>query len=149
MPVRVKKKSTFMLRKEDAKKNWYIVDATNQTLGRLATKVADLLRGKNRVTFTPHVDSGDFVIVLNADKINTTGAKMRDKIYYTHSYYSGGLKETSLQDQLKKDSTKVILAAVKGMLPKNSLARKQLTKCKVYTGSEHPHVAQNPVTIKL
>jgi len=147
--LKIKHRKTFSLKKEEAERKWYILNAEGKTLGRIATRVADLLRGKGKVVFTTHVDCGDFVVITNADKLKVTGQKDKDKMYYSHSQYGGGLKETSLEDQLKKDSRKVILAAVKGMLPKSRLARKQLTKCKVFKGAEHDHVAQNPATLEL
>lgn len=140
---------SFVLKPADAEKNWYIVNAENQTVGRIATKIADILRGKTNPKYTPHTDSGDFVVVVNADKVKFTGNKLDQKIYYKHSGYVGGLKERTAREQLERQPTKVLMSAVKGMLPKNSLGRKQLTKLKVYAGTEHDHEAQKPVEINL
>ena len=123
---------------------WYVVDAEGQTLGRLATRIADTLRGKGKAEYTPHVDTGDFVVVVNAEKIAVTGSKLDTKIYYRHSGYPGGIKQRTLREQLERRPTEVIRKAVKGMLPRNRLARRQITKLKVYAGPEHPHQAQNP-----
>ena len=125
-----------------------MVDADAQTLGRLATEIADVLRGKGKPAYTPHVDTGDFVIVVNAEKIHVTGKKLEQKIYYRHSGYPGGLRERTLAEQLKRRPEEVIRKAVKGMLPKNKLASAQLRKLKVYAGPDHPHSAQNPVPLK-
>jgi large subunit ribosomal protein L13 len=144
-----KKIRTFVLKKEEVKNPWVLVDAKDRTLGRLATKLADILRGKDLPTYTPHVDSGSFVVVVNAEKIKVTGDKLQQKKYYTYSGYAGGLKERTLAEQLQKAPEKVITHAVKGMLPKNKLADKLLTKLKVYRGAEHPHAAQKPVQVKL
>jgi len=138
-----------VLKPADAEKNWYIVNAENQTVGRIATKIADILRGKINPKYTPHTDSGDFVVVVNADKVKFTGNKLDQKIYYKHTGYIGGLKERTAREQLERQPTKVLMSAVKGMLPKNTLGRKQLTKLKVYAGTEHDHEAQKPVEIKL
>ncbi len=140
---------SFVLKPADAEKNWYLVDASGLTVGRLATKLADVLRGKNNPKYTPHTDSGDFVVVVNADKVVFTGNKLDQKVYYKHSGYVGGLKERTAREQLDRQPTKVLMAAVKGMLPKNSLGRKQLTKLKVFAGSEHAHEAQQPQELKL
>jgi large subunit ribosomal protein L13 len=123
------------------------VDAEGQTLGRLATRIADTLRGKGKPTYTPHVDTGDFVIVVNADKIVVTGNKLDQKRYYRHSGYPGGLRSRTLREQLDRRPTEVIRTAVKGMLPRNKLASRQITKLKVYAGPEHPHAAQNPTEL--
>jgi large subunit ribosomal protein L13 len=128
----------------EVERKWYIVDAEGQTLGRLASEVASILRGKFKPEFTPHVDTGDFVIVINADKIKLTGKKLTDKIYYTHSLYPGGLKATPAGVMLQKRPDRMFELAVKGMLPKNSLGRQMFTKLKVYAGAEHPHAAQKP-----
>jgi large subunit ribosomal protein L13 len=125
-------------------RKWYVVDAEGQTLGRLATQIADTLRGKRKPQYTPHVDTGDFVVVVNAEKIHVTGKKLDDKIYYRHSGYPGGLKQRTLREQLDRRPTEVLRMAVKGMLPRNRLARKQLTKLKIYAGPQHPHEAQRP-----
>jgi large subunit ribosomal protein L13 len=128
-------------------RNWVVVDATGQTLGRLATQVADRLRGKTKPEYTPHCDVGDFVVVVNAERISVTGNKREDKIYYRHSGYPGGLRQRTLGEQLERRPTEVLRKAVKGMLPRNRLARRQLTKLKIYAGPEHPHEAQNPTAL--
>src|SRR5882672_8917264 len=130
-------------------RRWLIVDAEGQTLGRLATRIADALRGKRKPTYTPHIDTGDFVVVVNAEKISVTGNKRRDKKYYRHSGYPGGLRERTLEEMLARRPEEVIRLAVKGMLPRNRLARKQLTKLKVYAGPDHPHAAQQPLPMEL
>ena len=140
---------TYVATPQDRERNWLLVDAEGQTLGRLATQIADALRGKRKPTYTPHVDTGDFVIVVNAEKISVTGQKLQEKKYYRHSGYPGGLKSRTLNDMLERRPEEVIRLAVKGMLPKNRLARKQLTKLKVYAGPEHPHVAQQPKPLEL
>lgn len=125
-------------------RKWYVVDATNMTLGRLAAEVAKVLRGKNKPIFTPHMDTGDYVIVVNAEKVKVTGKKMDQKIYYHHSDYVGGMKETTLKEMMAKKPVRVIELAVKGMLPKGPLGRQMYTKLHVYAGAEHPHMAQKP-----
>jgi large subunit ribosomal protein L13 len=140
---------TYVANSNDRQRDWLVVDATGQTLGRLATRIADALRGKNKPVYTPHVDTGDFVIVVNAEKIAVTGNKLADKKYYRHSGYPGGLKVRTLAEQLERRPEEVIRKAVKGMLPRNRLARKQLTKLKVYAGPEHPHVAQKPQPMEI
>ena len=135
---------TYSAKPGEVTREWYLVDAEGKTLGRLATQIADTLRGKGKPQFTPHVDTGDFVIVVNADKIAVTGNKLDQKKYYRHSGYPGGLKTRTLREQLERRPTEVLRVAVKGMLPKNRLARQQLTKLKIYAGPEHPHEAQNP-----
>jgi large subunit ribosomal protein L13 len=140
---------TYVANSNDRQRDWLVVDATGQTLGRLATRIADALRGKNKPEYTPHVDTGDFVIVVNAEKISVTGKKLTDKKYYRHSGYPGGLKVRTLAEQLERRPEDVIRKAVKGMLPRNRLARKQITKLKVYAGPEHPHVAQKPQTMEI
>jgi large subunit ribosomal protein L13 len=135
---------TYSAKPGEVQRDWYLVDAEGQTLGRLATRIADRLRGKGKPEFTPHVDTGDFVVVVNAEKIAVTGKKLDDKIYYRHSGYPGGLRERSLREELERVPTEVIRRAVKGMLPRNRLGRRQLTKLKVYAGPEHPHAAQEP-----
>ena len=135
---------TFNLKAENVERRWYVVDAEGQTLGRLATRIADTLRGKGKPEYTPHVDSGDFVVVVNAEKIAVTGKKLDDKRYYRHSGYPGGLRSRTLREQLDRRPTEVIRKAVKGMLPRNRLANRQITTLKVYAGPEHPHQAQNP-----
>ncbi len=140
---------TFTATPATRERNWLVVDASGQTLGRLATRIADALRGKDKPTYTPHIDTGDFVIVVNAEKIAVTGNKRKDKRYYRHSGYPGGLRSRSLQDMLERRPEEVIRLAVKGMLPRNRLARKQLTKLKVYAGPDHPHQAQQPREMEL
>ena len=135
---------TYTAKPGEIEREWFLVDAEGQTLGRLATRIADTLRGKNKPVYTPHVDTGDFVIVVNAEKIHVTGNKLDQKMYYRHSGYPGGLKSRTLREQLDRRPTEVLRAAVKGMLPKNRLARQQLTKLKIYAGPEHPHGPQNP-----
>jgi large subunit ribosomal protein L13 len=140
---------TYVATPLDRERNWLLVDAEGQTLGRLATQIADALRGKRKPTYTPHVDTGDFVVVINAEKISVTGAKLHEKMYYRHSGYPGGLKKRTLNDMLERRPEEVIRLAVRGMLPKNRLARKQLTKLKVYAGPEHPHEAQKPQKLEI
>ncbi len=140
---------TYVTKPADVERNWYVVDAEGQTLGRLASQVATILRGKHKPTYSPAVDCGDFVIVLNADKVAVTGRRLEQKKYYRHSLYIGGLKEISLRDQLQKNPERVIESAVKGMLPKNALGRKMFKKLKVYAGTEHPHQAQQPQPLEL
>jgi large subunit ribosomal protein L13 len=129
--------------------DWYVVDAQGQTLGRLATRVATILRGKHKPSFTPHVDCGDYVVIVNAEKIHVTGQKMDQKKYYRHSGYPGGLKEVTLRDQLQKFPDRVLESAVRGMLPKNRLGRRMFKKLKVYAGPDHPHQAQQPKSLEL
>ena len=138
--------TTYSIKASEIERKWYVIDAEGKVLGRLATEVAKLLKGKHKPTYTTHMDVGDFVIVVNADKIVFTGNKLEDKIYRRHTGYIGNMKEISAKDQMAKDSTKVIMDAVKGMLPKNSLGRQMLTKLRVYAGSEHEHAAQKPET---
>ncbi|MHB8793017.1 MAG: 50S ribosomal protein L13 [Thermoleophilia bacterium] len=140
---------TYVAKPSNIERNWLIVDAKDQRLGRLATRIADNLRGKTKPVYTPHIDTGDFVIVINADRIAVTGRKMENKIYYRHTGYPGGLKQRTLAEMMKKKPEEVIRLAVKGMLPKNRLGRAQLRKLKIYTGSEHPHAAQNPEEMQL
>ncbi len=135
---------TYSAKPGELAREWYVVDAEGKTLGRLATRIADTLRGKDKPQFTPHVDTGDFVVVVNAEKIAVTGKKLDDKIYYRHSGYPGGLKQRTLRDQLERRPTEVLRKAVKGMLPRNRLGAAQLRKLKVYAGPEHPHAAQQP-----
>ena len=135
---------TFMASTATIDRKWYVVDATDMTLGRLASEVAKVLRGKNKPIFTPHIDCGDNVIVINAEKIKVTGKKMDQKVYYHHSDYVGGLKEATLREKLEKKPEQVIELAVKGMLPKGPLGRQMFTKLHVYAGSEHKHEAQKP-----
>ena len=136
--------NSFMANPAKVERKWYVVDATGYTLGRLASEVAKVLRGKNKPVFTPHVDTGDYVIVVNADNIKVTGKKLDQKIYYHHSDYVGGMKETTLREMLAKKPEKVVELAVKGMLPKGPLGREMFTKLHVYAGVEHPHAAQQP-----
>ncbi len=140
---------TFTATPSTRERNWLVVDATGQTLGRLATRIADALRGKHKPTYTPHIDTGDFVIVVNAEKISVTGNKRTDKRYYRHSGYPGGLRSRSFEEMLERRPEEIIRLAVKGMLPRNRLARKQLTKLKVYAGPDHPHQAQQPREMEL
>ena len=140
---------TWNAKPNEVERKWWVVDATGQTLGRLATQIATTLRGKDKPQFTPHVDTGDFVVVLNSDKINIKGNKAFDKMYYRHTGYFGGLKETTYKDMLEKDPDFIIQNAVKGMLPKNKLSNQIIKKLKIYRGTEHPHDAQNPQLMTL
>ncbi len=140
---------TWNAKKETVERRWYVVDAEGQTLGRLATQIADTLRGKRKPEYTPHVDTGDFVVVVNADKISVTGKKLEQKTYYRHSGYPGGLRSRTLAEELERRPTEVLRKAVKGMLPRNRLARDQIGKLKVYAGPEHPHEAQRPEPLPL
>ena len=140
---------TYSAKPLEVERKWYVIDAEGQTLGRLATVCANLLRGKTKPEYTPNVDTGDFVIVINAVKIQVTGKKETDKIYYHHTMYPGGLKAISFKDLMAKDPTKAIEKAVKGMLPHNTLGAQQFTKLKVYAGAEHPHEAQKPVVYEM
>ena len=135
---------TFMASPSTIERKWYVVDATVYTLGRLASEVAKVLRGKNKAIFTPHIDTGDYVIVVNADKIKVTGKKLQQKIYYNHSDYVGGMRETTLKEMMEKKPERVIELAVKGMLPKGPLGRQMYKKLHVYAGPEHDHAAQKP-----
>ena len=135
---------TYMANPDTIERKWYVVDADGKTLGRLASEVAKVLRGKNKPQFTPHIDTGDYVIVVNAEKIKVTGKKLDQKIYYHHSDYVGGMKETNLKEMLAKKPEKIIELAVKGMLPKGPLGREMIKKLYVYAGNEHPHAAQKP-----
>ena len=140
---------TYNAKPGEVSRDWYLVDADGQTLGRLATRIADTLRGKRKPQYTPHVDTGDFVVVVNADKIHVTGNKLDQKRYYRHSGYPGGIRSRTLREQLDRRPTEVLRVAVKGMLPRNRLARQQLTKLKMYSGPEHPHAAQAPTPLEL
>ena len=140
---------TFMASPSTIDRKWYVIDADGMTLGRLASEAAKILRGENKPIFTPHEDTGDYVIVINADKITVTGRKLEQKIYYNHSDYVGGMKETDLKTMLAKKPERVIELAVKGMLPKGPLGRKMIKKLFVYAGSEHPHQAQKPEALEL
>lgn len=135
---------TLSAKPADVQHDWVIVDADGEILGRLATRIADALRGKGKTNFTPHVDTGDYVVVINCDRIRVTGQKLDQKIYYRHSGYPGGLRERTLAEQLERDSTEVVRHAVKGMLPKSKLGAAQLRKLKLYKGADHPHEAQQP-----
>ena len=141
--------NSFMANPDKIERKWYVVDAEGCTLGRLSSQIASVLRGKNKPVFTPHVDTGDYVIVVNADKVKVTGKKMDQKVYYNHSDYVGGMKETNLKEMLATKPEKVIELAVKGMLPKGPLGRQMLTKLHVYAGAEHPHAAQKPEVLKF
>ncbi len=140
---------TYVANKADRERNWLLVDASGQTLGRLATQIANALRGKRKPAYTPHVDTGDFVVVVNAERIAITGNKRTDKKYYRHSGYPGGLKTRTLAEMLDRRPEEVIRLAVKGMIPRTRLGRKQLTKLKVYAGPEHPHAAQQPRPMEI
>jgi large subunit ribosomal protein L13 len=139
---------TYQAKKEDIEHKWYLVNAEGKVLGRLSTELAKILKGKNKPTYTPHVDTGDFVIVVNAGKITLTGKKMKDKIYYHHTGYPGGIKEMSAEKLLARKPTEMIRMAVRGMLPKNSLGRQMLRKLKIYAGPNHPHEAQKPISLE-
>ena len=139
---------TYSAKPLEAERKWYILDAEGQTLGRLAVLAADLLRGKKKPQFTPNVDTGDFVIIINAEKIQVTGRKETDKIYYHHTGYPGGLKAASFRDLMKKNPVLPLEKAIKGMLPHNTLGQEQFNKLKIYAGSEHPHAAQKPIAYK-
>ncbi len=140
---------TYTAKPTDRDRRWIVVDASGHTLGRLATQIANALRGKRKPEYTPHIDTGDFVIVINAEKVSVTGNKRNDKRYYRHSGYPGGLRSRTFQEMLDRRPEEIIRLAVKGMLPRNRLARKQLTKLKVYAGPEHPHIAQKPQPMKI
>ena len=140
---------TFTLKAKDIKKNWYLIDAENQVLGRLSTKIAQLIRGKEKPEFTPHLDMGDFVIVVNADKVKVSGNKEKSKTYWHHTGFPGGQRESSLSELREKFPDRIITNAVKGMLPHNRLGRKILKNLKVYADDSHPHEAQNPIKIEL
>lgn len=140
---------TYSPKPQDIQRTWYVVDADGQTLGRLASRIAHILRGKHKTIFAPHMDTGDFVIVINAEKIRVTGDRLDSKIYYRHSKYQGGLKAITLRDQLAKFPDRPITDAVKGMLPKGALGHQMIKKLKVYKGTAHPHDAQKPVELKF
>lgn len=140
---------TYFATNETIEHKWYLVDASDKVLGRLASQIAKYLRGKHKPEYTPHADAGDYIVVINAAQIKVTGKKEQDKVYYRHSGYPGGLKETRFKQLQEKDPTKIIELAVKGMLPKNPLGRAMLRKLKVYAGTEHPHTAQQPEQINL
>ena len=140
---------TFSAKAESVKRDWYVVDAAGKVLGRLASEVAHRLRGKHKPEYTPHVDTGDYIIVINADKVQVTGQKGTDKMYYRYSGYQSGLKEINFNDLRARHPERIIEHAVKGMLPKNSLGRQMFRKLKVYAGTEHKHTAQNPKVLKI
>jgi large subunit ribosomal protein L13 len=140
---------TYFATTENSEHKWYLVDASSKVLGRLASQIAKYLRGKHKPEYTPHADTGDYIVVINAAQIKVTGKKEQEKKYYRHSGFPGGIKETTFEKQQAKDPTKIIELAVKGMLPKNPLGRAMLRKLKVYAGTEHPHIAQQPVEINL
>jgi large subunit ribosomal protein L13 len=140
---------TYVATPADRERSWVLVDAEGQTLGRLATQIADILRGKRKPTYTPHCDVGDFVVVVNAEKISVTGNKRAEKLYHRHSGYPGGLKSRTLEQMLDRRPEEVLRLAVKGMLPRNRMARKQITKLKIYAGPEHPHAAQKPEPLEI
>ncbi|GAB7387263.1 50S ribosomal protein L13 [Bacillaceae bacterium] len=142
-------RTTYMAKPNEVERKWWVVDAEGQTLGRLASQVAALLRGKHKPEFTPHIDTGDFVIVINADKVHLTGKKLQKKVYYRHSGWPGGLKKTTAGEMLRTKPEKMVEMAIKGMLPKNRLGRKLAKKLKVYAGNEHPHQAQKPEVWQL
>jgi len=140
---------TFTAKNETVQRDWYIVDAAGQTLGRLATEIASRLRGKHKPEYTPHVDTGDYIVVINAEQVRVTGNKTSDKIYYSHTGFPGGIKEISFEKLIAKAPERVLEAAVKGMLPRNPLGRDMYRKLKVYAGSNHPHAAQQPQELKI
>ena len=140
---------TFVATPANRQRDWYIVDAEGKTLGRLATQIATILRGKNKPDFTPHIDTGDFVVVINAEKVHVTGNKREQKTYWRHSGYPGGIRSRTLNEMLERQPEEVLRKAVKGMLPRNKLGRAQLLKLKVYTGPEHPHAAQSPQPLEV
>lgn len=142
-------KTTVSAKAEDVKRDWFLVDADGKTLGRLATEIARRLRGKHKTIYTPHVDTGDYIVVINAEKVRVTGNKAKDKMYYNHSGYMGGLKQISFEKLIDKAPERVIERAVKGMLPKNSLGRTMYRKLKVYAGKEHAHAAQQPQPLEI
>ena len=138
---------TIFTKDTDVERKWHVIDADGLVVGRLATKVADILRGKNKAIYTPHTDTGDFVVIVNAKKVRFTGNKLEQKKYYHHTGYPGGIKMTTAKELMNETPEKVIISAVRGMMPKNKLAKQQLSKLKVYSGPEHPHQAQNPETL--
>jgi large subunit ribosomal protein L13 len=143
--IRIK---TYTPKPEDIQREWFVIDAKDQTLGRLAAQIAHMLRGKHKPMFTPNIDVGDFIIVINCDKIRVTGTKLDDKMYYRHSGYPGGFRSESLRDLMQRDPARVLQTAVRGMLPKNRLGRQMLKKLKIYAGDSHPHAAQQPKVFK-
>ena len=142
-------KNSYMQKKETVKRDWYVIDAEGVSLGRLATRVADVLRGKHKPTYTPNIDCGDFVVVVNASKVNLTGNKLNDKIYYNHSGYTGGLRERTAKEMKESYPVEMIERAVKGMIPKTRLGRQVIKKLFVYEGAEHPHMAQKPEVMEI
>ena len=140
---------TYQAKKEEFEHKWYLVNANGKVLGRLATKLVNILKGKNKPTYTPHLDTGDFVVVVNAAKVTLTGKKMKDKIYYHHTGHPGGIKEINAEKLLAKKPAEMIRIAVRGMLPKNSLGRQMIRKLKIYAGPDHPHEAQKPIPLEL
>ena len=140
---------TFSAKNHDIDRNWYLVDAQNKTLGRLSTEIANRLRGKHKPIYTPHVDTGDYIVVVNASKIRVTGKKMTDKVYYKHTGYIGNLKSENLETMLEKYPEKVLMKSVRGMLPKNKLGRAMIKKLRVFAGPEHTHIAQQPEPLEL
>ena len=142
-------KNSYMQKKETVKRDWYVIDAEGVSLGRLATRIADVLRGKHKPTYTPHIDCGDYVIVINASKVNLTGNKLNDKIYYDHSHYTGGLRERTAKVMKENYPVEMIERAVRGMIPHTRLGRQEFKKLFVYEGAEHPHMAQKPVEMKI
>jgi large subunit ribosomal protein L13 len=140
---------TFSAKAHEVKRDWYVIDASNKVLGRVATEIARRLRGKHKAEYTPHADTGDYIVVLNAEKITVTGRKFTDKVYYHHTGHPGGIKSISFDKLQKKDPIRIIELAVKGMLPKNPLGREMYRKLKVYVGSEHPHTAQQPIVLEI
>ena len=140
---------TFTAKNETVQRDWYVVDAAGQTLGRLATEIASRLRGKHKPEYTPHVDTGDYIVVINAEQVRVTGNKTSDKIYYSHTGFPGGIKEISFEKLIAKAPERVLVAAVKGMLPRNPLGRDMYRKLKVYAGTNHPHAAQQPQELKI
>ena len=140
---------SYMARPQEVERKWYVIDAEGRTLGRLATEIARILRGKNKPQYTPHVDVGDFVVVVNADRVAVTGKKAEQKLYRRHSGYPGGMKETSYEQMMERKPTEILRKAVYGMMPKTRLARQQFRKLKIYAGPEHPHAAQNPQRLEV
>lgn len=140
---------TYSANMNDRDRRWYVVDAEGKTLGRLSTQIADVLRGKRKPTYTPHVDTGDFVVVINAEKVSVTGNKRTEKLYHRHSGYPGGLRTRTFEEMIERKPEDVIRLAVKGMLPRNRLSRRQITKLKIYAGPEHPHAAQSPEVLEI
>jgi len=143
------KTTTLSAKPAEVRRDWFVVDANGKTLGRMATEIARRLRGKHKTIYTPHVDTGDYIVVINAEKLHVSGNKMKDKLYYHHTGHIGGIKSISLEKQLDKAPDRVIKTAVKGMLPKNPLGRAMFSKLKVYAGTEHPHTAQQPKVLEI